>query len=696
MRFNTVYIDKTFENMQIAEEFFSRLYLLSELSIHQMQRESGNKDFLIKFKNNKAANEINSRYGKDFTSDTAFNFVKTSEEIDSNSLALFITAPVVYANGKYSGQKNLPPKKVDASAVAKFFLPKGFSSSILKDVDTEDTYQIIYPNGSAEEINRHLESFFTSHSATKMSKKADVEKALDSMSNNYDWTPKSIEAVQPFGLFVDCDSILNQLKVIEDDPELMDSFEIPLEYPKFNKLVSPIFSNSFDQDFASELMSMKRLFPKFSYMDWVKFITIAAGASRFKKEFLSSKFENIGLIHSRISEYRDVEKRLGGKGDKENTADIIIHTFDSASDFLKAFSKFGVVVEDGVVVIKDGTETLGKFVQVSLKGSDRDPLGRVTSTIKALYGLKTNKEAAKELQDSVQYSSIISESFIGDISKRFKVAVDSITAMGSAIYNKIVSFVSATKSWLKGFIKDISAQYKKNYSKYGSELFTFKTEAADDFETEIENILSLDKAAQSKFWESCLQKIKTNFTSAKIKTPFAYLDFDENVSAKSTLTKDIIVLLIGNYVFSKTLSDMLSKSTEPSKLASQLVDIVSEMVFGKTDLPMFVLYTVGSSEGKSWKYLGTKSEFSEKRKDIISRALNSGDFSLPLISVKARQGEKNPGTYVYYMYTLSDIFMDDDGVNIMYMEYRIGTAKNQLLISGQSEVPFHVVPRNTD
>lgn len=696
MRFNTVYIDKTFENMQIAEELFSRLSLLSEISIHQMSRESGNKDFLIKFKNNKAATEINNRYGQSFTSDTAFNFVKQSEEIDSDSFTMFITAPVTYASGKYSGQKNLPPKKVDAATAAKFFLPKGFNSSIIKDVDTGTQYQIVYPNGTAEDTNRYLESFFTTHSATKMSKKSEVERELDSSSNNYDWTSKSIEAVQPFGLFVDCDSILKQFKTLEDDTELLDAFETPLEYAKFNKAVAPIYGNAFDQDYASELMSMKRLFPKFSYMDWVKFVTIAAGASRFKKEFLQSKFDNIGLIHSRIAEYRDVEKKLGGKGDKENTADIIIHTFDSAADFLKAFSKFGVTVEDGVVVIKDGSEIVGKFVQASLKGGERDPLGRVTSTIKALYGLKSNKEAAKELQDSVQYSSIISESFIGDISKRFKVAVDSIVSMGSVIYNKIVSFVSATKSWLKSFIKDISSQYSKNYSKYGSELFSFKTEAADDFETEIENILSLDKAAQSKFWDSCLQKIKSNFASAKIKTPFAYLDFDESVSSKSGLTKDIAVLLIGNYVFSKTLSEMLSKSTEPTKLATQLVDIVSEMVFGKTDLPMFVLYSGGSSEGKSWKYLGTKSEFSEKRKDIISRAMNSGDFSLPLISVKAKQSEKNSGTYVYYMYTLSNIFMDDDGVNIMYMEYRIGTAKNQLLISGQSEVPFHVVPRNSD
>lgn len=692
MRFNSVYIDTTYDNMQIAEEFFSRLSLLSELSIHQMNREAGNKDFLIKFKNNKSASEINNRYGKSFTSDTAFNFVKATDSLDSDSLAMFITAPVVYADGKYSGQKNLPPKKVSADAIVKFYFAKGFDSIIIKDTDTDDKYQIIFPKGTAAETDRHLEAFFTTHSATKMAAKRDVEKSLDVMANNYDWTSKSIESVQPFGLFVDCDSILKKFSVLEESTEFLAMFETPLEYSKFKTAVDPILSNSFDQDFSSELMSMKRLFTKFSYADWLKFVTIASGASRFKKEFLDQHFGQINLIHSRISEYRNVEKKFGAKGDKDNTADIVIHSFDNGSEFLKALSEYGTSIKDGVIHIKNGDTVVGKFVQVSLKGNEGDPLGRVTSTIKALYGMKSSKEAIKDLQDSVQYSKIISESFIGDIASKFKVAVKSIQSMGAAIFNKILAYVSAAKSWIKSFVKDVQSHYKKNYSSYGSELFSFKTEAADEFETEIENVLELDKAGQMKFWSKCLKKIKENFASAKIRTPFAYLEFDDTVTEKSMLSKELIVLLIGNYVFSKTISEILSKSSEPTELSNQLIDIVSEMVFGKTDFPLFILYSGKSGEGKSWKYIGTKSEFSEKRKDIIKRALNSGDFSLPLISVKANQSEKNPGTYVYYMYTLSDITMEDGEINIMYMEYRIGTAKNQLLISGQTEVPYSSVP----
>jgi hypothetical protein len=73
--------------------------------------------------------------------------------------------------------------------------------------------------------------------------------------------------------------------------------------------------------------------------------------------------------------------------------------------------------------------------------------------------------------------------------------------------------------------------------------------------------------------------------------------------------------------------------------------------------------------------------------------LEAGEFSLPLISLRAKAHEKTAGTYVYNLYTLSNIFLDDDGdVNVMYMDYRIGTAGSQIIMAGSTEVPYSSVP----
>lgn len=689
MRFNLLYTDNAQAGRQIAEEFFSRLSLLNEISIHQIKREVGNEDFLIKFKNNDAIKEVNSRYGTEFNSDTAFNFESAPDEF-KDMLGIFVTLPLTCVNDKYSGLKNALPKKVSKQDIVKMFLKNAFESVIFKDVDSGTKYQFIFPVDSAD---RSLEKYFTTHSAKVMSKKSEIEKEVMSSKHAFDWTNTSIEAVQPFGLFVDCDKIMAKMKQLEDDSAFFGVMDTPLEYPKFKELVSPITAFEFKQDFAHELMAIKRLFPKFTYLDWAKFVAIAAGASRFKKEFLDRHFESVNLIHSKMSEYRDAESKLGSKGDKANTADIAIHNFDSASDFLTAFSKNPVVVNDGVVIIKDGDKELGKFVQVSLKGSENDPLGKVTNTIKSLFGMKSGSEATKELKEEINFS-VIAESFISDIAKQFKVAVDSVKSMGAAVFNKIVSFVAGAKKWIKNFVTGLKDGYAKNYKKYGSELFSSIQEAeADDFSKEIESVLSLDSEGQTKFWNNALTKIVASLKKANKFAPMAYLELDDSVSPKSKLTKEAIIILIGNYVFSKTIAEMFNKAEEPVSLSSQLVDIVSEMIFGKTDLPLFMLYTGVTAQGKSWKYVGTKKEFANKRKDIIKQALDAGEFSLPLISLRAKANEKTAGTYVFNLYTLSNIFLDDDGdVNVMYMDYRIGTAGSQIIMAGSTEVPYTSVP----
>ena len=428
------------------------------------------------------------------------------------------------------------------------------------------------------------------------------------------------------------------------------------------------------------------------YENGLQTIAVCGGLAWGMSEFVSAKvgFSSPKFIHSKIMDFYKVEISRGitRKGSKAATPDAILSNVDS-STLLNALK------DDTNEIVgneSDGTVSLGKnitYIQVSLKkGVGASQMGKFTKLIRGTYNLgMSNKEASNFLQEERNEIETLIYEGLWD---RFKNSV-------SSIFNKAKNIVNKGLSKLKGFFsknfKDGAPIKSKTINKL-IKGYTIKewTEEDCDLLTEgkmTDNTKATIKAIFDKPSKaySNLQK-EVNIVESKVKSlgDLGYGDIKKlSAPTKIPITSgekvpgaSVVLTLISNIATLETLNDLASKSGQLKKIIS---DLVTEMLFGATNQPLFKVYGKMSSGDKAYSYLGT-AKTTEKK-------LESDDVNIELLGSKIHPHPKNP-YYVITCYLLQEIAETGK----FYVKIRTGTNSSSritFVFEGQSVLgPFDI------
>ena len=124
--------------------------------------------------------------------------------------------------------------------------------------------------------------------------------------------------------------------------------------------------------------------------------------------------------------------------------------------------------------------------------------------------------------------------------------------------------------------------------------------------------------------------------------------------------------LFVNYQSTQTLLAMMNQKalSSPQNLAGEIIELLKEMYFGKTDLPVYKVFGAKGPSDTTWEYLKSASEFKQEKLDKIL------EKKPQMIGVKidAKRTKK------YYSMTSHFIMdVDTDTGQLEYTQNRMGT-----------------------
>ena len=563
---------------------------------------------------------------------------------------------------------------------------KDMESVVLKNTDTETIFELIAPAGFIERNVFKDSGIFTpeekfvidreKNQSIERNESIFIKKLMEQTIPADSWTDARQEAIQAIGLTGDFESLFQKLLDIlydvDDDFEDDDVFEI-YKSEKFRKIISPILTAFETDDGAEELDYFKKESnnTKFQIMDWIQIIRLMIGASLFSK---NTGLKNRHIIHKSISQFRKLSS--DESEGKTSTVDTVLSNVDNLIELLKTNST--KINEDGSVSVISNDKEIAKFYQVSFKKDSKAQIGAVTSFIAANYKIQNRKDAAKEVMES------LNEGFLSRIKTKIK-------AISASLISKIVEMVSRSLNWFKSIPNKLSSESNKNKKKYAIELFSdILTEAEISYEELVSNYEAMSNDEKEKVINKAINKINKVLKSVEAKLNAmdncgAFIDYIESVSVVSSNTFNSIV---GNYTLAKTLDDMVSTFTEPGKVISAMSEILSEAIFGKSAYPIFIVYAAdGEGNVKEPVELKMKKEFAKDKAESFSKNLNE---KVPLFVFTARENlaslnKKNVGSYIYSMYTLSEVVKVEDDIDFKMMEYRMDSG-NQITIKAMGEI----------
>lgn len=428
------------------------------------------------------------------------------------------------------------------------------------------------------------------------------------------------------------------------------------------------------------------------YENGLQTIAVCGGLAWGMSVFVSEKvsFSSPQFIHSKIMDFykAEIDRGITRVGSKAATPDAILSNVD-ASTLLKALK------DDTNEIVgneSDGTVSLGKnitYIQVSLKkGVGASQMGKFTKLIRGTYNLgMSNKEASDYLQEERNEIETLIYEGLWD---KFKNSVSSIFKKAKNIVNKGLSklkglfsksFKDGAKIKPKTINKLIKGYTIKEWTEEDCDLLT-EGKMTDNTKATIKAIFDKPSKAYSN-----LQK-EVDIVESKIKSlgDLGYGDIKKLSAPKKIPTTSgekvpgasVVLTLISNIATLETLNDLASKSGQLKKIIS---DLVTEMLFGATNQPLFKVYGKMSSGDKAYSYLGT-AKTTEKK-------LESDDVNIELLGSKIHPHPKNP-YYVITCYLLQEIA--DTGK--FYVKIRTGTNSSSritFVFEGQSVLgPFDI------
>ena len=406
------------------------------------------------------------------------------------------------------------------------------------------------------------------------------------------------------------------------------------------------------------------------YENELQTIAMCSGLAWGMLEFVAAKVSfTPNFIHNKITDFykAEVNRGITRKGSKTATPDAIISNVN-ASSLLKALKDD---TNELVGNESDGTVKLGKniiYIQTSLKkGVGSSQMGKFGKLIRGTYNLgMTNTEASTFLQEERnELENIIYEGLWDKVK-------DGI----SSVFKKAKSLVNKGLSTLKGFFSKSFKDGAKIKPKTINKLikgYTIKEWTDQDVDLLMEGKMTDNTKATIKAIYDNPSKAYSNLSKEvgivenKIKGlgDLGYGKVDKLSAPKKIPTTSgekvpgasVVLTLISNIATLETINDLASKS---GQLKTIIANLVTEMLFGATNQPLFKVYGKMSSSDKAYSYLGT-AKTTEKK-------LDSNDVNIELMGTDIHPHSKG-AYYVITCYLLQEIA--DAGK--FYVKIRTGT-----------------------
>ncbi len=473
------------------------------------------------------------------------------------------------------------------------------------------------------------------------------------------WKADSIETAQCLGLYIDANSALAKMGAAEGGVPTKGVSD------SIKKKILGAFGNGEDWD-GGGIGKITEKLDKINLGDMNLLLGLAAGMQEFWEKIGTPALGTAHIIHGRIRDYYNAEEgnpSAAIRGSKENTADIIISNVKAA----KVIDGMGSGLVDydastGVCYIKDSNI---KFLQVSLKKARGGAqLGKITGMLQAKYKLPKYE---------VMLSTLLEQ---GQLDELFGINLKAVTTFFKDVWAKVKQVVNKIKNWGRALAKSFEQKFKKQVKddlkglqkqldRVGpsvnlKECFVYDKnglicEGLNQELTKL-NVNQLDVVRKGIY-----DRLRAFESSGSANPEFAYRKTgtlsggDINVEDRYKLFSNYTGIYVFNSVISANKGDM-------SKLKAEMIALQKEMLFGKTTLPVYKVYGVGSKGGDTWEYLGGAKEF---------EAGKVGKFS-GMIGAIIGFHANTQGTY----YALESSFLydiDPDDSSAVYTLNRMGT-----------------------
>ena len=424
------------------------------------------------------------------------------------------------------------------------------------------------------------------------------------------------------------------------------------------------------------------------------------------KKIPNVNWGSVNIIHKSIEEYYEKTPKKYAEGAKKNTADMILITKGDKNSLLKALPDSDMSwTDDGRVTI-EGTDI--EFIQVSLKkGEEEARIGKLSSLINLIYGQQAmrpsklvNDYGISASEDIQQLEEGLRDIF-GKATKLIALGASKLLNFTKKIFTKL------KKSLLKAALKITKTITKDKAHKSSAKLANLMgANLSENFIVEAKKVLPPVTISAPMMKE---MKILKNEIIAKDLANKEYKDMLENVKKLNSKKEGAIVVinkgtdpilemnnfqkaadevlgkkvgdtikredinpafkLVVNYAsyrtFNTIILDILKNVESYNTITSALVGLNAklraEAMFGKTGLPMYIVYGMGG--GAQYKH--TKSEFESSTKADIVKLGSTMDA--PYMYISIAKSRDNPTYNAIYAYVLVGSVTQDDEILPQYL-----------------------------
>ena len=412
------------------------------------------------------------------------------------------------------------------------------------------------------------------------------------------------------------------------------------------------------------------------------------------KKIPNVNWGNVKVLHNSIEEYYKATPKKYAEGAKKNTADMVLVTKGTVSSLLNALPDSDMNwTDDGKITI-DGTDI--EFIQVSLKkGQDAARIGKLSSLINQIYGQQAMRpsqlipqEKQGTLEDffeEIQYVEEGLKDIFGKAVGLIKLGTTNLLKFAKNIFTKIKnSLLKVALRITKTITRDKSHKssaklinlmgntLSENVITEGKVLPPVKINAPMLKEMKVLKNEIIAKDLANKEYKEMLKNVNTVnsqkegaiVVTNKGTNPILEMDnfkraADEVLSKKvgDTITRENInpaLKLVVNYASYRTfntiildiLKNIKSYNTITEALVGLNAKLRAEAIFGKTALPLYIVYGMGG--GAQYKH--TKNEFESSTKTDIVKLGETID--VPYMYLSIAKSSKNPTYNAIYAYVL--------------------------------------------
>lgn len=478
------------------------------------------------------------------------------------------------------------------------------------------------------------------------------------------WNERTLETAASTGLFVDGIDLLDKLnsaKSTDRLPEIVTDIKSEIK-----KALGSSGEYKEAQFFLNKLDTI-------SLPDLVLFVQLMAGMTKFKNNVLN--FTPL-LIHKSVDSYKKAINRPDMIiGVKDNTSDILISNVP-VNELVSAIESNKPIEFDskGICTI---TGTNVKFIQISLKkGEGKAQLGKVYQYLKS----KFNLPSVEDLLDIP-----INEDLIDYLSR----GVDFIKNVGSKFVEKLkeikVNILNLSKKIQSLFSQSPVDELKKLEKELKQAGLTGSISESKLNEAKIIDVLdqiSNDKKLldilinNTNMKISNLKQLSDKYKASEL---VGYTQLNSNVS----VTAEEVGKILSNFQSAVVLNSLLKDTANDGNLLySEFKNLEDEMIYGKTNLPIYKVYGIEKNTGVSHKlYPGRDFEIKEPVE-------NAEDVVVIYI-----QTTKQKTYLTFSSFILSGILKDGE---LNYVKYRMGTnasGRYSYVFEGVNDLPHSSVKK---